>query len=543
MLVAFIFYSLLFVLLVVSPAVLMLVVLLFLDHERKLWQRAALVIGPIGRLVKKNSAVVAAAGRWPRTMRFFAHRLDPRDPWGLSATLAGIVMFVGLWFFLGVLQDLVAKDPLATLDIRLHNLMPLFRTPAMTQLMLVFTGLGSAPVLSLLCLGIALRALASGRPRLAVTFVLALGGTGVISMSLKTLIGNIRPIDALISLQNASFPSGHMLSGAVVYGLLAAVLLSSQVRDGARALGFTLLLLLIVGIGLSRLYLGVHWPSDILGSLALALIGIAASLFFLYYPQPIQFIDSLKLPLSARVVGMASSTALVAALGATAILSSQTQINRVEPPQASLLLDSQVLRATLPPGLPGWSEDLIGGRMEPISLVLVGSEKDVLQALTRAGWVRADPPTPVRVLQEGLAAARNLPDPQGPATPAFFMDWPQSFTFEKSDLNSDLDPPNIRRRHHTRVWRTSYCLVPHCRRVWVATASLDVGIRLSESLHLPTHRIAPALDNERALIAAELVHAGATLEGSITVTPPLHSKNAAGDPFWTDGRAVLLVMP
>ncbi|MDP2817654.1 MAG: LssY C-terminal domain-containing protein [Polaromonas sp.] len=536
---AFIFYTILFFTLVVFPAALILVVLLFLEHERKLWQRIKPVIGPIGRMLARSPRVAGIGARFPHTMRFLAHRLDPRDPWGMPATLAGVAMVVGLWFFLGVLQDLVAKDPLVILDIRLHNAVPLFRTAGMTRFMLVLTELGGAAVLSLLCLGIALRALARGRLRLAATFMLALGGTGLISLSLKTLIGNARPIDALISMQDASFPSGHMLSGAVVYGLLAALLLGSRVRHGLRALGVTVLLLVIVGIGLSRLYLGVHWPSDLLGSLALALIGIAALLFFLYYPQPIRGIDTFKLPLSPRVICMAGNTVLVVALGATAMLASQAKVILIEPPLASHSLDIQALRAALPPGLPRWSEDLIGGRMEPISLVLVGSEDDILGAFTRAGWALADPPTPVRVLQEGIAALRNLPDPTGPATPAFFMDRPQSFTFEKSDLGS----PTIRRRHHTRLWQTLHCLVPNCRRVWVATVSFDVGMRFSERLYLPTHRIDPALDAERALIAAELVQVGATQEGTVTVSPPLHGKNAAGDPFWTDGRAVVLVMP
>ena len=77
-------------------------------------------------------------------------------------------MFAGLWFFLGVLQDIVAKDPLVILDIRLHNAVPLFRTAGMTRMVLAITELGGAAVLSVLCLGSALLALAfgsSGQPR------------------------------------------------------------------------------------------------------------------------------------------------------------------------------------------------------------------------------------------------------------------------------------------------------------------------------------------------------------------------------------------
>ena len=536
---AFIFYIILFFVLVAVPAALILVVLLFFEHERLLWQRMTPLITPMRRRFAQRPAMVAIRLRYPRAAGLLIRRLDPLDPWGLPATLAGMVMFAGLWFFLGIVEDVVAKDPLVILDIRLHNTVPLFRTPAMTRVMLTITELGGAAGLSLLGLGAALLALAQKRGRLAATFVLALGSAGLLTVIFKVLIGNARPVDALIGVHDASFPSGHMLSGTVFYGLLAALLLGSHVRRGVRALGVTLLLLVIVAIGLSRLYLGVHWPSDLLGSLGLALIVLAALLFFLYYPPPIRWIDTFKLPVNPGVIRVAGIGALVLAIGGMAALSGRAKIRVIELPPARPTLDIGQLRCAFPPDLPRRTEDLIGGQMEPISLVLVGSEDDILRAFTRAGWALADPPTPVRVIKEGIAALRNLPDPTGPATPAFFMNRPQSLTFEKPDTGQ----PSIRRRHHTRLWQTPYCLVPDCRRVWVATASFDVGFEISQRLYIPTHRIAPDLDAERRLISDEMVQAGARNEGFVTVSPPVHGSNAAGDPFWTDGRAVILGMP
>ena len=539
MLAAFIFYASLFIALVVVPAGLILVALLFLEHERRLWQRVTGALGPVGRILVRVPFVAGFETRFPRTARCLARRLDPRDPWGLPATLAAVAIFLGLWFFLGVLQDIVAKDPLVILDIRLHNSVPLFRNAGMTRFMLVCTELGGAAALSLLCLGIALLALARGRQRLAATFILAPVGTSLLSVSLKAAIGNARPLDAIIAANEASFPSGHLLSATVVYGLLAALLLASRARFWLRALGVTLLLLLIVGVGLSRLYLGVHWPSDLLASLALALIILAASIFFLYYAHPVPWVDRFALPLSPRTLGIAGTSAVVMTLATAAVLASQTKMILVEPRLGSQILDIRELQSSLPEGMPRWTEDLVGSRMEPISLVFVGSERDVVEVFARAGWARADLPTPVRVLEEGIAALRSLPDPTGPATPAYFMDWPQSFTFEKPDAGS----PNIRRRHHTRVWQTLYCVSPDCRRLWVGSASFDVGLELSKRLYLPTHRIDPEIDNERTLIVADLTEAGAARAGMVTAVPPLRGRNAAGDTFRTDGQAVVVVLP
>lgn len=539
MLAAFIFYALLFIALLVVPAGLILVALLFLEHERRLWQRVTGALGPVGRILVRLPLVAGLETRFPRFARFLARRLDPRDPWGLPATLAAAAIFVGMWFFLGVLQDLVAKDPLVILDLRLHNSVALFRSPGMTRVMLVCTELGSGIVLALACLGMALLALARGGRRLAATLTLALGGSALLSVGLKAAFGSARPLEAIIGANEASFPSGHLLSGTVVYGLLAALLLASRTRLWVRPLGVTLLLLVIVGIGLSRMYLGVHWPSDLLASLALALMVLPALLFFLYYARPVHWVDTFKLPLSPHTLAIAGGCAVAMALGVAALRAGQAKLIAVEPRSATQLLDIRELRTSLPTDMARWTEDLVGGRMEPISLVLVGSESDLLQAFGRAGWSLADPPTPMRVLEEGIAALRNLADPTGPATPAYFMDRPQSFTFEKPDAG----PPNIRRRHHTRIWQTLYCVSPHCRRVWVGSASFDVGLELSERLHVPTHRIDPELDNERTLIVADLTKAGVAREGIVVVSPPLRGRNAGGDQFWTDGQAVVLLLP
>ena len=537
MLPAISFYTFLFLALLALPAAMILAVLVFFEYERRRLQEPGQ--GWLARMLAQRRIAARFAARFPRTALFLAHRLNPHAPWGLPATLATAVIVAGMWFFLGVLEDIASKDPLVVLDLRLHNSVSMFRTERMTRIMLAITELGGAAMMVLLCTGAALRSLARARRRLAVTWVLALAGTALLTAGLKTLFGFKRPIEAIVSAQQGSFPSGHMLSATVVYGLLAALLLGSRGSKPARAAGVTLLLLTIVGIGLSRLYLGVHWPSDLLGSMALALVMLALLLFFLHYTGPVGWIDSFRIPPWSRAFAIAGTSALALALPAAAILSNRAQLIPIEPPAAAVPVGLRELLASLPPAMPRWSEDLIGGRMEPVSLVLVGSRDEIEAGFVRAGWRRGDLPTPVRVVQEAIAALRNLPDPSGPATPAFVLDRPQGATYEKQDRSA----PSIRRRHHTRLWQTKYCLAPACRPVWVATASFDVGLRLSEGMFLPTHRIDPALDAERALIAADLTAAGARDEGRVMVSPPVRGKNAAGDPFWTDGAAVVLVMP
>lgn len=310
-------------------------------------------------------------------------------------------------------------------------------------------------------------------------------------------------------------------------------------RRSLRAVGTASLLLLVACIGVSRLYLGVHWPSDLLGSLAIALVCLALVLFFLRYERPLGGIDQFRIPLTARTLRGAGILAFVVAVATGAYVARNTTMVAIGPPPPDRPVPQTTLLAGLPADIPPRSESLIGKSMEPISLVLVGSLDDMTAIFARTGWTKADRPTPVRVVKEILAAFENRQDASGPATPAYIADRPQTLTFEKPDLSS----PDIRHRHHARVWQTGYCAMPGCRPIWVATASFDVGVELSPRLHLPTHRIDPNIDTERALIAFDLTSVGATKLADIAIVPPLDGNNAAGDAFTTDGQAVILEIP
>src|SRR2546426_1616575 len=131
MLAAVVFYFTLFLAIVVLPALLILIFLLFIDHERRLWQRISPAVTPSAKRLWDRPAVRRLRERYPRTLAFVARRFDPHDPWGLPATIAAAVILLGIWFFIGVIQDIVGKDPLVTLDVRLHNSVPLVRTSGM----------------------------------------------------------------------------------------------------------------------------------------------------------------------------------------------------------------------------------------------------------------------------------------------------------------------------------------------------------------------------------------------------------------------------
>ncbi|MEO6368948.1 MAG: phosphatase PAP2 family protein [Steroidobacteraceae bacterium] len=128
------------------------------------------------------------------------------------------------------------------------------------------TSLGSHTVLILLVTIVAGFLLINGRRAAGLLTVLASGGAMVLSSCLKALFHRARPdvVERLVSVFSPSFPSGHALLSAAIYLTLGALLAREFPRTPLRRYFLSIAVALTLLIGLSRVYLGVHWPSDVL---------------------------------------------------------------------------------------------------------------------------------------------------------------------------------------------------------------------------------------------------------------------------------------
>lgn len=161
-------------------------------------------------------------------------------------------------------------------------------TPFLTSVMKFFTFIGSAPfviVLSLFLLFFLYKVL---HHRLElILFVAAIAGSAILNGILKNFFQRVRPeFHRLIEIEGYSFPSGHAMNAFTVYGIISFLLW----RHITSALGrWTLIfvsMVMILAIGISRIYLGVHYPSDIIGGYFASGFWITtAILFFQYYQE------------------------------------------------------------------------------------------------------------------------------------------------------------------------------------------------------------------------------------------------------------------
>lgn len=186
----------------------------------------------------------------------------------------------------GALLALVAAgwSPLLAVDraVALEANEVLAGRPLLTDALAVVTALGGAPTSWLLLAGAAGYVLVRRRPRLAL-FVIVTGlGVLVLDPALKELVGRPRPVVPLplATAPGNSFPSGHALGSFVTYATLVLLFLPAVPRKARRAV-VAGAAAVVVAVGATRVALGVHYVSDVLGGwlLGTAWLGVTAAAF------------------------------------------------------------------------------------------------------------------------------------------------------------------------------------------------------------------------------------------------------------------------
>jgi undecaprenyl-diphosphatase len=195
-----------------------------------------------------------------------------------AALLASIVLAAASLVLFAQLTDEVLEGETHAFD---ETVLLALRNPADTAdpigpvwlegMMRDFTALGSLGVLTFLSLAVVGFLVLQGKRRTALLVVVAVGGGIVVSMLTKA--GFNRPRPDLVShgarVFTASFPSAHSMMAAVVYLTLGALLARVQPRLDMRLYLIGLAGALTAIVGFSRVYLGVHWPTDVLAGWAL----------------------------------------------------------------------------------------------------------------------------------------------------------------------------------------------------------------------------------------------------------------------------------
>jgi undecaprenyl-diphosphatase len=151
-------------------------------------------------------------------------------------------------------------------------------SPGLTALMRFMSRLGEPSSLVILGVGMVLALLAIHSKHAALRFVITMTGAFVLDTALKQAFHRPRPVPFFgTDLPHSySFPSGHALFSICFFGVVAALAAARLPSVAARAAVWMAALAIVFLIGLSRVYLGVHYPSDVIGGYAAAVAWVAA---------------------------------------------------------------------------------------------------------------------------------------------------------------------------------------------------------------------------------------------------------------------------
>jgi len=209
-----------------------------------------------------------------RVLRFLArHAGNVYAAFGIVLLSGAAIAVAGTWAF-SELAEHVRKGSTQPFDDAVMRWMGAHQQPGLQTFMLEITALGTGTVVGMIVLVAGTFLWLNRHRHSAVLLVAATLGGLVLDNLLK--IGFNRPRPQFFAwgtrVVSSSFPSGHAMSSAIVYGTVAYLAARLQRNAASRVLTFVLAALIIALICASRLYLGVHYPSDILAGL---LIGFA----------------------------------------------------------------------------------------------------------------------------------------------------------------------------------------------------------------------------------------------------------------------------
>ena len=186
----------------------------------------------------------------------------------LSLWLSGAAL--ALLAFIRITRELVEGD-VTSLDHTILLAVTRMRTPWLTSVAIDLTALGSITLVVLFS-AFTLVVLLVLRDRLgAIQLLAASAGAGILTTVTKNFIERIRPEEAqqLIVVSGFSYPSGHSLSTSALYLTIAIIAGRHVQHSGAKAAIFLAVAAVLLMVGASRVYLGVHYATDVVSGISL----------------------------------------------------------------------------------------------------------------------------------------------------------------------------------------------------------------------------------------------------------------------------------
>jgi len=236
----------------------------------------------MGRVITENKFIQKVVDHHPVIFGFLKRRFRRKAFMGLPLTLLFIAMIYTLFLFVGMVEDVITSDSIIVIDNQIATFLYHYRDKELVKVFLWITLLGKWEIILFGLLITTLILVLFKKRRDIIGLLVAITGSMLFDVLGKLLIQRPRPEGIAVYNENSfSFPSGHATIAIAFYGFITYYLVR-HMKIWQNKINFLFLgITVILAIGLSRLYLGVHFLSDIIGGYLLGLlwllIGISIS--------------------------------------------------------------------------------------------------------------------------------------------------------------------------------------------------------------------------------------------------------------------------
>jgi membrane protein DedA with SNARE-associated domain/membrane-associated phospholipid phosphatase len=494
----------------------------------------ASLLASLGKTAAADPHVQELVAKHPAFFAFAKKRLDRTVFSGLPLTLLATAFLYILLLLAGVIEDVLSLDPIVALDSRIENLLYAFRDPLLAKVFLWITLLAKATIVLSIALLLVVLFFLRDKREFILPLMVTVGGSSLFNLFGKMAFHRQRPAGAGVYAEASfSFPSGHSTTAAALYGFAVYYLWRQAATWGVRLNILFAGIFLVAAIGFSRLYLGVHFLSDVIGGYLLGMLWLIIGICLVEWnPRKERPPAAPALaPATAGIVTAAVALACVAFYVYSGLR--YAPVSYLPPPRTITVVEKTDILKRFDHALPKYTENILGDRQQPLSLVIVTSSGGTpADAFARAGWVTADPLRVDTMMKMIGALISNSGYPTAPVAPSFWNGLVNDLSFEKT-----APARTVGERHQTRLWKTEL-QTSDGRAVYVGTAVFDAGLKWQV-----VYRIGPDLDNEREGLLRDLLAAGVVAsEGRNGFVPPMTGENSFGEPYFTAGNITIIYL-
>lgn len=196
-----------------------------------------------------------------------------------------VINISSLLLFAKLIEDVLSQKIITKWDIWLNQIMSTYWQPLLNKIMLNITDIGSPSVLIILSTILLVYLLFQKKIYYSLLLLFSMAGGLVLELLMKYIIQRPRPLDGLLTISSYSFPSGHAIMSLIFFSLIIYFFRDSFHNNNLKKLFLSCNIILIFLISFSRVYLGVHWLSDILAGWLLGLFWLTLIIIILQITQ------------------------------------------------------------------------------------------------------------------------------------------------------------------------------------------------------------------------------------------------------------------